>query len=77
MNTVALTKLKEQQNLTLESLSEICRLCLRSDSVRFDIFNNEEDYKVPLSQRIYEFYRIKVRFSIFCNYSASTWWIVI
>ncbi|XP_055712866.1 zinc finger protein 271-like isoform X1 [Phlebotomus papatasi] len=60
MNTVALTKLKEQQNLSLESLSEICRLCLRSDSVRFDIFNNEEDYKVPLSQRICEFYRIKV-----------------
>ncbi|GAB0099377.1 zinc finger protein 271 [Sergentomyia squamirostris] len=60
MNTIALAKLKEQQTLTAESLSEICRLCLRGDSVRFDIFNSEEDYKVPLSQRIYEFYRIKV-----------------
>uniref|UniRef100_A0A1B0CF07 Putative c2h2-type zn-finger protein n=1 Tax=Lutzomyia longipalpis TaxID=7200 RepID=A0A1B0CF07_LUTLO len=60
MNTVALAKLKESQDLTVDSLMEICRLCLRSDSVRFDIFNNEEDYKVPLSQRIYDFYRIKV-----------------
>ncbi|XP_059612839.1 zinc finger protein 436-like [Phlebotomus argentipes] len=60
MNTVALEKLKEQQALSVESLADICRLCLRSDSVRFDIFNNEEDYKVPLSQRIYDFYRIKV-----------------
>lgn len=63
MNTIALSRLKSQRELSFEALPQLCRLCLQTSegSILFDIFENSQgDEKVPLCDRLRDFYSIKV-----------------
>lgn len=61
MTTAALAKIKCPEALDWSTLAGICRLCLRNECIKFDIFEDDEDSQSSLRQRISLFYEIKVR----------------
>lgn len=64
MTTAALAKIKCPQALSWHTLAKVCRLCLRTECIQFDIFGETqgafEDTLGTLSERILRFYDITV-----------------
>lgn len=67
MTTAALAKIKCPEALSWNTLAQVCRLCLRNQCIKFDIFEDEEDSNSTatfahssLHERISRFYDIQV-----------------
>lgn len=59
MATASLSKIKLAEALSWNTLAKVCRLCLRNECIKFDIFE-DQDETLSLLQRISLFYNIKV-----------------